>query len=75
MTSDGEILLHGYAVKCDVAPSKIIRNSKVLSPMFVDPWSKKTRSPTSSACNPLTRDRSGLGFVELQNGHVLTACW
>ena len=26
MTSDGEVLLHGYAVKCDVAPSKIKRN-------------------------------------------------
>ena len=26
MTSDGEVLLHGYAVKCDVDPSKIRRN-------------------------------------------------
>ena len=30
MTSDGEVLLHVYAVKCDdVVPSKIIKNSKV----------------------------------------------
>ena len=29
------------------------------------------RSPNSSALNPLTRDLSGLGFVELQNWHVL----
>ena len=28
------------------------------------------RDPSSSALNPLTRDLSGLGFVELQNGHV-----
>ena len=70
MTSDGEVLLHGYAVKCDVAPSKKIRNPNVLSPIFVDPWSKKIRSPNSSALNPLTRDLPGLGFVELQNGHV-----
>ena len=37
LTSDGEVLLHGYAVKCDVAPSKTIRNPKVLSPICVDP--------------------------------------
>ena len=43
MTSDGEVLLHGYAVKCDVAPSKTIRNPKVLSPIFADPWSRKMR--------------------------------
>ena len=75
MTSDGEVLLHGYAVKCDVAPSRIIRNPKVLSPIFVDPWSKKLRYPNSSARNPLTRDLSGLGFVEMQSGHVFTSCW
>ena len=75
MTSDGEVLLHGYAVKCDVAPSKIIRNPKVLPPVFVDPWSKKIRSPNYSARNPLTRDLSGHGFVELQNGHLFTTCW
>ena len=50
--------------KCDVAPSKTIINPKVLSPIFVDPWSKKMSSPNSSALNPLTRDLSGLGFVE-----------
>ena len=55
-------------LKCYVAPSKIIRNPKVLSPIWVDPWSKKIRSPNSSALNPLTRDLSGPGFVELQNG-------
>ena len=37
VTSDGEVLLHGYAVKCDVAPSKTIRKPKVLSLIFVDP--------------------------------------
>ena len=46
-----------------------------LSPIFVDPWSKKMRYPNSSARSPLTRDLSGLGFVELQNGHVFTTCW
>ena len=25
--------------------------------------------------NPRTRDLSGLGFVELQQGHVFTTCW
>ena len=30
--------------------------------------------PTSSARSPLTRDLSGLGFVELQNRHVFTTC-
>ena len=53
MTSDGEVLLHGYAVKCDAAPSKTIRNPKVLSPIFADPWSRKMRSPNSSARSPL----------------------
>ena len=33
---------------------------------------KRMRSPSASARSPLTRDLSGLGFVELQNGHVLT---
>ena len=33
------------------------------------------RSPNSSALSPLTRDLSGLGFVQLQNGHVFTSCW
>ena len=70
-----EVFSHLNAVKCDVAPSKIISNPKVLSQMFVDPWSKKTRSPNSSDRNPLTRDLSGFGFVELQKGHVLTTCW
>ena len=37
MTSDGEVLSHRYAVKCDVARSETIRNPKVLSPMFVGP--------------------------------------
>ena len=49
MTSDGEVLLHWYVVKCEVAPSKTNRNPKVWSPNFVDPWSKKMRSPNSSA--------------------------
>ena len=49
-------------VKCDVAPSKTIRNPKVLSPIFADPWSRKMRSPNSSARSPLTRDLSGLRF-------------
>ena len=75
MTSDGEVLLHGYAVKCDVAPSKTIKHEKVQSPIFVDPWSKKMRSPNSSNRNPLTRDLSGLGVVELQNGRAFTTCW
>ena len=70
MTSDGEVFLHGYAVKCDVAPSKIIRNPNVLAPIFVDPWSNMIRSPNSSAPSPLTRVLSSLGFVELQNGNV-----
>ena len=43
-----------------------------MSAIFVDPWSKKIRSPNSSARNPLTRDLSGLGFVELQNGRVFS---
>ena len=55
MTSDGEVLLHGYAVKCDVAPSKTIGNPKVVVPIFTDPWSRKIRSPS-------TRDLSGRGF-------------
>ena len=42
-------------------PSEIQR---FLSPMFVDPWSEKIRSPNYSALNPLTHDLSGLGFVE-----------
>ena len=58
----------------NAAPSKTIINPMVLSPIFVEPWSKKIRSSNSSARNPLTRDLSGLGFVELQNGHVFTTC-
>ena len=34
MTSDEEVLLHGVAVKCDVAPFK---NPKVLSSILADP--------------------------------------
>ena len=75
MTSDGEVLLHGYAAKCEVAPSKMFRHPEVWSPFFVDPSSKKMSSPNASALNPLTRDLSGLGFVELQHGHVFTTCW
>ena len=45
-----------------------------LSPIFADPWSRKMKSPNSSARSPLTRDLSGLGFTELQNGHVFTTC-
>ena len=75
MTSDGEVLLHGNAVKCDVGPTKTIRNPEVLSPIFADPWSTKMRSPNSSARGPLARDLSGLAFIELQNGHVFTKCW
>ena len=37
MTSDGEVLLHGYAVKYDVAPSKTNRKPKALYPIFADP--------------------------------------
>ena len=37
MTSDEEVLLHGYAVKCDVAPSKKIKNPQVLTPILADP--------------------------------------
>ena len=40
---------------------------RCLSSIFVDPWSAKTRSPNSSARDPLTRDLSSLDFVELQN--------
>ena len=56
-------------------PSKTIRKPKVLFPVFVESWSKKMRTPNSSALNPLTHDLSGLGFVELQNRHVFTTCW
>ena len=56
----------------NAAPSKTIRNSKVVSQIVDDPWSEKIRSPNYSALYPLTRDVSGLGFVELQNGHVFT---
>ena len=41
-------------------------------------WSmvqKKIRSPNYSARSPLTRDLSGVGCVELQNGEVFTTCW
>ena len=55
---------------CCVAPSKTIRNPKVFPLMFVDPWSKKMKSPISSARSPLTRQH--LGFTKLQNGHVFT---
>ena len=58
--------LHGEGVNGDVAPSKTITNPKVLSLIFADPWSRKTRSPNSSARSPLTRDLSGLGFTEFQ---------
>ena len=51
------------AVKCDVVPSKTIRNPKVLSPIFADPWSRKMRSPNSSARSPLTRNLSGLSVL------------
>ena len=60
------------AVKCDVTLSKTVRNPKVLSPIFADPWSRKLRSPNSSARSPPTRDLSGLGFMELQSGHIFT---
>ena len=62
------------AVKCDVAPSNTIKNSKVLSSIFSDPWSRKMSSPNFSARSPVTRDLSSLGFIELQTGHVLTTC-
>ena len=39
MTFDGEVPLHGYAVKRDVAPSNTIKNPKILSSIFADPWS------------------------------------
>ena len=58
----------------NAAPSKTIRNPMVLSPIFVDPWSEKIRSPNYSALYPFTRDLSGLGCVDLRNGHVFTTC-
>ena len=39
-----------------LAPSKTMRNPKALSPIFADPWSRKMRSPNSSARSPLTRE-------------------
>ena len=33
---DGDVLLHGHAVECEVAPSKTKKNPKVLSPIKVD---------------------------------------
>ena len=62
ITSDGDVLLRGYAVKWDVAPSSTIKNPRVLSSIFADPWSRKMRSLKSSARSPLTWDLSGLGF-------------
>ena len=56
-----------------VAPSKIIKNPMILCPILVDPGSKKIRSPNYSARYPLTGHLSGLGFAELQNGHLFNA--
>ena len=69
--------MHGYAVKCDVAPSNTIRNPKVFIFKLCrfQAWSRKTRSPNSSARSPLTRDLSGLGFTELQRKHIFTTRW
>ena len=36
---------------------------------------RRSKIPNYCAFNPLTRDLSGLGFVELQNGQVFTTCW
>ena len=58
---------------CSIENNK--KNQKVLSPTFVDPWSKKMNSPNSSVLNPLKRDLLGHGFVELQDEHVFTICW
>ena len=52
--------------------SKTFRNPIVFSPIFADPWSRDMRSPHSSALSPRTRDLSGLGFAELQDGRVFT---
>ena len=67
----GDVLLHRYALKCDVAPSKTIRNPEVWSPVFAETWFKKMRSPRSSAGRPLTGDPCDLGLIDLQNGHLL----
>ena len=61
-TSDGEVLLHGYAVKCHVASSKKVRNSMVLFQIFVEPWSTKMRSSNSSARGPLTPSDAQIAF-------------
>ena len=42
---------------------------------LADPCSRKMRSSNFCARSPLTRDLSGLGFTELQNGHGFTTCW
>ena len=72
MTSDGEVPLHGYAVNCEVAPSKTVGIRRFC---FLFLSIRGPKSPNSLALNPRTRDLSGLGFVELQNGHVFTTCW
>ena len=43
------IVSMNFLLRCQVAPSSTIRNPKVWSPIFIDPWSKKLRSPNSSA--------------------------
>ena len=58
-----------------MAPSNTIKNPKGFSSIFADPWSRKMRSPNSSARSPLSRDFESLGFIALQNGHVFTTCW
>ena len=40
--------------KSDAAPSKTIINPEALSPIIVDPWSRKVRSPNSSALSAHT---------------------
>ena len=76
MASAGELLFYGYAVTCEVTPYK--NESEIQRSVFqsyVEPRSKKMRSPNSSDLGPLTRDLSGLDFVERQNGQVFTAYW
>ena len=60
------MLSHGQAKNGTVA----------ISLLFARYSPKKMRSPNYSGRSPLTRDLSGLGFVELQNVHgfICAAC-
>ena len=54
--------------------SKQSKISKFLSPGHCRSMDQQMGSLNYSALSPLTRDLSGLGFTELQNGHVFTTC-